>query len=116
MTVLLRRLEVSNLAGIDSAALDFRAGLNVFYGPNELGKSSLVAAMRAALLLQDSSTAASTLMDWHTDAPPQVMLEFETERERIWRVRKSFGSGRDASSYLEFSRDGQTFTQDAKGR
>lgn len=116
MTVLLRHLEVSNLAGIDSAVLDFRAGLNVFYGPNELGKSSLVEAMRAALLLQDSSTAASALVDWHTDAPPQVMLEFETERERIWRVRKSFGSGRDASSYLEFSRDGQTFTQEAKGR
>ena len=114
MTVRLIQLQVTNLAGIESAALDFEPGLNIFYGPNELGKSSLVQAIRAALLLQDSSTAASALVDWHADAAPTVTLDLETEPQRIWRVRKSFGSGREGWSFLEFSRDGQTFTQEAE--
>ena len=45
-----------------------------------------------------------------------MSLTFETGRQRIWRIRKSFGRGAEGSSYLEFSRDGTTFTQDAKGR
>ena len=80
------------------------------------GKSTLVTAIRAALLLQDGATASQSFVDWHTDQPPQVTLTFETEPQRIWRVRKSFGKGSDGWSYLEFSRDGTTFTQDAKGR
>ena len=112
----IRRLEVANLAGIESAALDFGPGLNVLHGPNELGKSTLVRAIRAALLLQDSSAAAADLIDWRVDAPPTVTLVFETEPQRIWRVKKTFGGGSPGSSYLEFSRDAQTFTQEARGR
>jgi hypothetical protein len=112
----LHRIEVANVSGIRSASLELGPGLNVFFGPNEIGKSSLVRAIRSVLLLQDSSRSAELLIDWHVDAPPTVTLDFETEEQRIWRVRKSFGSGQDGWSYLEFSRDGRTFTQDAKGR
>ena len=112
----IRQISVRHFAGIRSAEVSFEHGLNVLYGPNEIGKSTLVDAMRAALLLQHGATAARDFEDWHTDQPPQVKLTFETEPQRIWRVRKSFGKGSDGSSYLEFSRDGITFTQDAKGR
>ena len=112
----IRQISVRHFAGIRSADVSFEHGLNVLYGPNEIGKSTLVDAMRAALLLQHGATAARDFEDWHTDQPPQVKLTFETEPQRIWRVRKSFGKGSDGSSYLEFSRDGITFTQDAKGR
>ena len=112
----IRGLSVRHFAGIRSADLEFVAGLNVLHGPNELGKSTLVTAIRAALLLQDSATTSQSFVDWHIDQPPQVTLTFETEPQRIWKVRKSFGKGSDGWSYLEFSRDGTTFTQDAKGR
>ena len=112
----IRQISVRHFAGIRSAEVSFEHGLNVLYGPNEIGKSTLVDAMRAALLLQHGATAARDFEDWHTDQPPQVELTFETEPQRIWRVRKSFGKGSDGSSYLDFSRDGITFTQDAKGR
>ena len=112
----IRALSVKHFAGIRSADLEFVNGLNVLHGPNELGKSTLVTAIRAALLLQDSSSAAESFVDWHTDQPPQVSLTFEVEPQRIWRVRKSFGTGAGRSSYLEFSRDGTDFTQEAKGR
>ena len=112
----IRQISVRHFAGIRSAEVSFEHGLNVLYGPNEIGKSTLVDAMRAALLLQHGATAARDFEDWHTDQPPQVELTFETEPQRIWRVRKSFGKGSDGSSYLDSSRDGITFTQDAKGR
>ena len=112
----IRALSVKHFAGIRSADLEFVNGLNVLHGPNELGKSTLVTAIRAALLLQDNSSASESFMDWHTDQPPQVSLTFEIESQRIWRVRKSFGRGAEGSSYLEFSRDGTDFTQESKGR
>ena len=112
----IRQVSVRNFAGIRSVEVSFERGLNVLHGPNEIGKSTLVAAIRAALLLQHGATAARQFADWHTDQPPRVDLTFETEAQRIWRVRKSFGSGSDGSSYLEFSRDGGTFTAEAKGR
>ena len=112
----IRQVCVRHFAGVRSADLSFEHGLNVLHGPNEIGKSTLVNAMRAALLLQHGATAARDFEDWHTDQPPEVELTFETEPQRIWRVRKSFGKGSEGSSYLDFSRDGKTFTQDAKGR
>ncbi|MCY4662687.1 MAG: AAA family ATPase [Acidobacteria bacterium] len=110
----IKRLQVTDWAGIASAAIDLEPGLNVLHGPNELGKSSLVNAIRAALLLQSTSAAAAPLRDWHADAPPRVALTFEQEAQRVWRVRKSFGSSGHA--YLELSRDGSEFTQEGKGR
>ena len=110
----IKRLQVTDWAGIAAAAIDFDPGLNVLHGPNELGKSSLVRAIRAALLLQSTSAAAEPWRDWHADAPPEVSLTFEQEAQRVWRVRKSFGSGGHA--YLDFSRDGSEFTQEGKGR
>ena len=112
----IKGLSVRHFAGIRSVDLEFINGLNVLHGPNDLGKSTLVTAIRAALLLQDGATASESFVDWHTDQPPQVTLTFEIEPQRIWRVRKSFGKGAEGWSYLEFSRDGTTFTQDAKGR
>ena len=86
----------------------------MLHGPNELGKSSLVAAIRAAFLLQPSATAANPLRDWNSVEPPTVSLTFEQEEQRIWRVSKSFGASGHA--YLDFSKDGLDFAAESKGR
>ncbi|MDE0420521.1 MAG: hypothetical protein OXK76_06485 [Gammaproteobacteria bacterium] len=111
----IRRLEVTHCAGIAAASVDLEPGLNVLHGPNELGKSTLAAAIRAALLMQSQSSAAERLRDWHVDALPEVTLTFEQEPHRNWRVRKRFG-GSGAFAYLDFSRDGRDFAQDSRGR
>ena len=110
----IRRLEVTHCAGIAAAGVDLAPGLNVLHGPNELGKSSLVAAIRAALLLQSSATAADALRDWNSVESPTVSLTFEEEAGRIWRVRKTFG--RSGHAYLDFSRDGEDFVAESRGR
>lgn len=110
----LLRLEVSDCAGIADATINLEPGLNVLHGPNELGKSSLVEAVRAVLLLQSGSSAAVVLDDWHGGGPPSVALTFERD-ERVWRVRKTFKKG-GGQSFLDFSRDGRDFTTDKRGR
>lgn len=111
----IRRLEVTHCKGIRAAGVELEPGCNVLHGPNELGKSTLAAAVRAALLLQSTSSAAEPLRDWHTDTQPEVALTFEQVPGRIYRVRKRFGA-RGGHAYLDFSRDGREFSQESRGR
>ena len=112
----LRRLEVKDLAGIASAVINLKPGVNVLCGPNELGKSSLVRAIRAALLLPSAAAAVDELRDWHVDAPPYVSLTIEESPGRVWRIQKRFGGGPDGLSLFEFSKNGNDFQLDARGR
>ena len=107
-------LSVEHFRGIRKARVDFGAGLNVLHGPNDLGKSSLAAGIRAALLLQVSSKESEQFVNWHGTGDPQVELVFESEPQRIWRVRKTFGSHPQA--FLDESRDGVDFHVEARSR
>ena len=111
----IRQLEVTDCAGIRAASVSLQPGLNVLHGPNELGKSTLVSAIRAALLLQVRSTAADSLRAWNVDRAPCVALTFEEGSQRVWRVRKRFGKS-GSPACLDFSRTGQEFSQESHGR
>jgi AAA domain len=107
-------LSAEHFRSIRKARLEFGAGLNVLHGPNDLGKSSLAAAIRAALLLQVSSKESEQFLNWHGSGDPQVELVFESEPQRIWRIRKTFGSHPQA--FLDESRDGVDFHVEARSR
>jgi chromosome segregation ATPase len=106
-------VKVENFRCIRSAKIDFTDGLNILYGPNDLGKSSLAHAIRAVLLLQTTAADHKAFISWHGGGDPTVELVFESEPQRIWRVRKTFGT---ANAHLEFSRDGVDFSPDCRGR
>ncbi len=111
-----RKIHIRSFAGIKEANIELTPGLNILHGPNELGKSTLVDSIRAALLLPHTSAKHKSFIDWHDTRPPTVDLTFETEEQRIWRVRKSFGTGSRGSSLLELSRDGVSFSREETGR
>ncbi|MDE2822012.1 MAG: hypothetical protein OXK79_00725 [Chloroflexota bacterium] len=111
----IRRIEVRHCAGIAEGTVDLQRGFNVLHGPNELGKSTLVAALRAAFLLPATSSLASSLQDWNAQEPPEVSVTFEDHDDRVWRVRKIF-SGSRGKAFLEVSRDGEHFENDSRGR
>ena len=115
MAMWIRQLEVADCAGIKAASVSLQPGLNVLHGPNELGKSTLVKAIRAALLLPASSSTADSLHAWNVDRAPCVALAFEQEAQRVWRVRKRFGRS-GSQTYLDFSRNGREFSQESHGR
>lgn len=106
-------VKVENFRCIRAAKIDFTDGLNVLYGPNDLGKSSLAHAIRAALLLQTTAADHRAFVSWHGGGDPMVELVFENEPQHLYRVKKTFGT---ASAFLDFSRDGVDFSPDARGR
>lgn len=99
---------------IERAEIDLSPGLNILYGPNDHGKSTLASAIRAGLLLPHSSTTREQHVSWHTGDPPQVTLSFSTEEQRYWRVRKVFA--KTGSSTLDLSKDGTSYSKDCEGR
>ena len=66
-------------------------GLNVVVGPNEMGKSTLLDALRAALFEKYSSKAQpiTALQNDRNQAAPVVELAFEVD-DGIYRIRKRF--------------------------
>ncbi|MCW5803850.1 MAG: AAA family ATPase [Deltaproteobacteria bacterium] len=111
----LEKLAVRNFQCIESAELELGPGLNVLYGPNDLGKSSLAWAIRAVLLLQHDSTQHERFVSWYGGGEPKVVLTFQDGDHRYWRVTKVFGSS-GGRSELETSKDGRSFTVEARAR
>ena len=107
-------LNVEHFRCVRKSGVEFGPGLNVLYGPNDLGKSSLAAAIRAALMMQTSSKESEEFVSWYGSGDPHVELTFESEPQRIWRVIKTFGIRPQA--FLEESRDGVDFHVEARGR
>ena len=65
-------------------------GLNLFTGPNESGKSTIVRAIRAAFFERYRSSSVRDLQPWGDgSASPSVELEFESGA-RNWRLHKQF--------------------------
>lgn len=65
-------------------------GINLFTGPNESGKSTVVRAIRAAFFERHKSSSVDDLQPWgDSSAAPAVQLEFDWQGER-WKLSKSF--------------------------
>jgi DNA repair exonuclease SbcCD ATPase subunit len=110
----LHKLRITSFGAIESVDVEFGPGLNVLYGPNDLGKSTVVAAIRLGLLLPHASTSSEQYVGWTGTGDPTVEMTFETEAQRIWRVHKQFG--RSGSSVLHESRNGRDFDELERGR
>jgi DNA repair exonuclease SbcCD ATPase subunit len=112
--VRLDSLEVRDFRGIHSATIPFGCGVTVLHGPNELGKSTLVEAIHAALFVPVTSQVGNGYLTWGGSAPACVTLTFEHEGKR-WRVSKRFGRRPEAK--LESSElDSQHFREVMSGR
>lgn len=69
---------------------DLQAGINVFTGPNEAGKSTIVAAIRAAFFERHRSSCVDDFRPWgDSAASPTVELDFTIGGED-YRLTKSF--------------------------
>lgn len=108
------QLKVENFGCVTAAKVELGRGLNVLFGPNELGKSSLVAAIRSVLLLPQGSSTQERWRNWQRDLPPKVELVLQTDSQ-FWRIRKTYET-QGGSAELEESKDGVQFVNVAKGR
>ena len=108
---MLTTLRISGFAIVDSVEVEFGPGLNVLFGPNDLGKSSLADAVRAALLLPPTSVEHREFVPWGAEEKsPEVTLAFQLGGPgpadgKSWSVTKTFGPR--GTSILRSARDGQ---------
>ncbi len=88
------RLELENWMGIPQLELDFSTGINLLYGRNEIGKSSIIESIRYAILGDASlkKTEYKSLPPWGTDVKAHVKLSFTAKGEE-YQLDKSFPGG-----------------------
>lgn len=108
-------LTVERFGPVRKFSVELGPGLNVLYGPNDIGKSNLAEAIRAVLLLSPSSTESKTYVPWGTDATPTVGLTFQVAQDR-WRVTKTFGTGSRWSAELQRLNGTNDLHTEATGR
>lgn len=73
---------------------DFEPGLNLFSGPNESGKSTLVRAIRAAFFERHRSRVVDDLMPWDDNAAsPTIEIDFDLG-DTACVLRKRFMQGK----------------------
>jgi uncharacterized protein YhaN len=109
----LRMLELEQFRKFDQAVrlTGFGDRVNVLSGPNEFGKSTILAAIRGLLFERHNSRAdpIKRMQTWRGNAAPRLAMEFETGGG-VWRVEKRFLS--QAMARLT-GPDGARFDNDA---
>lgn len=111
----IRRLELEAFKCVETANVELGPGLNVLYGPNDLGKSSLGEALRAVLLLPPTSVDRKEFEPWGRDQAPLVRLRFDHDGASF-RLAKTWGEGARGTAMLERSEDGNVWTKIDSGR
>lgn len=93
--MLIRFVEVEDFRGVRGPVkVELGSGINVWHGPNEIGKSTLVEAIRSVLVLpaKSSSDAHKAMATRGGDKAPRVALGFVVDDGTEVSVQKSFGA------------------------
>jgi uncharacterized protein YhaN len=89
----LRALELDQFRKFDrpTRISGFGDRVNVLCGPNEFGKSTILAAIRGLLFERHNSTASpiKSMQNWRGNAGPHLAMEFEIGGAP-WRIEKRF--------------------------
>ncbi len=88
----IRRIEVRDFRKLGHALVEnLQDGLNVVVGDNEAGKSTLLAALRAALFERHrvGGEVAQGMLPYNQSVRPEVSVDFELDG-RAWQLRKAF--------------------------
>ena len=109
----IRSIAVKELKKFDAPAqiTGINDQLNIISGPNEMGKSTILSALRAAFFSRYSSLAKDikNLQNSQNLGAPVVKVEFDVNGER-YQIRKQFVKQRLAELYFP---DGRIFRGDA---
>ena len=88
----LRRVEIRNFRKIEHLVIEGLAdGLNVLVGDNEAGKSTVLAALRAALFERHRLTGKGVraMLPHNQEVRPEITIDFDVGAA-AYRLRKAF--------------------------
>ncbi len=89
------RIKLRNWRRIDAIELSFQPGINLIYGPNETGKSTIIEAIRMGLSGNPAggSKEYRQLIPWGAAAKAEVELDILAANKTLYRIFKSFPKG-----------------------
>lgn len=87
----LRKVQVNNWRGVETATLEFGDGITIVGGQNESGKSTIRDALRSGYLLPQKGDRKSLekKRPWGADVFPSVKIEFQLNGQS-WMIQKDF--------------------------
>ncbi|HLP62737.1 MAG TPA: AAA family ATPase [Candidatus Deferrimicrobium sp.] len=93
--MIITKLELENWMKIRKLPLEFHPGINLIYGPNEIGKSSIIEAIKQAILGDPNSGGREykQFQPWGTTEKARVNLSFTTRDGLQYHLYKSFPKG-----------------------
>ncbi len=103
----LRRLSIAGFGRITQRTFDFSDGLNVIYGPNEAGKSTLARAIVASLY--GAGRQKDAWRPW-TGSTYATTLVYELQNGQTFEVQRDYD--RDAKGVRVYDRDGNDVAAD----
>ncbi|MCL5986086.1 MAG: SMC family ATPase [Actinobacteria bacterium] len=89
----IKRIQVKNFKGLRDFECEFDSGLNVVFGPNESGKSTLQIAILSALFRDAASTSKEieNWASWKSWSKPVVEAELEID-SKTFKITRDFDS------------------------
>ena len=89
------RIKLRNWRRIESLDLSFQPGINLVYGPNETGKSTIIEAIRMGLSGNPAGGGKEyrQLIPWGSTAKASVELDIQATDNTLYRIYKSFPKG-----------------------
>ncbi|MGC6492798.1 MAG: AAA family ATPase [Myxococcota bacterium] len=109
--MIIRRIALKHVRGVVSAEYTGLSDrMNLFYGANESGKSTIVSALYIGLFERVKGTTGikRSLRTWGSTATPEITIELEDAHGEVWRVYKRFLD----TPRVELSGRNATFTGD----
>ncbi len=99
--MILESVTLTNWKSIPNVTVDLCEGINILYGPNEIGKSTLLEAIELGLTGEAHSTKAEykALVPWNTKVKAHVSLVLRNTKGERYVINKSFPKG-DAKLFL----------------
>lgn len=88
--MIIKKLELENFKGIQKAVFNFEPGLNLIYGENEAGKSSLIEAISLALFTSATSTSEKiSSLSYKNKHKPFIKLVFN-DSNKDWILERNY--------------------------
>lgn len=91
----IQRVKLRNWRNIQALDLPFKPGINLIYGPNETGKSTIIEAIRMGLTGNAAGGGKEyrQMTPWGSNAKATVEMDLQTTDHTLYRIRKSFPKG-----------------------
>ncbi|HPO49510.1 MAG TPA: AAA family ATPase [Spirochaetota bacterium] len=100
--MVIREIELSNWKKFKSLKLEFTEGINLIYGKNEIGKSTIIEAINYAFTKDVSSSGEdiNRLVPWGSSLKPKVRVKFTNAEKNLYVFEKKFPKGEGKISFI----------------